>query len=77
MRRHGCATLETAGAAGDPAAAGALDEVLAVAVTACRTGAVELSPFIPSGAGRLLAQLGSGDRVAPASPVFPRLLASA
>jgi methionyl-tRNA synthetase len=65
--------LARAERAGDPAAAGALDEVLAVAVAACRTAAVELSPFIPSGAPRLLAQLGSGDRLAPASPVFPRL----
>jgi methionyl-tRNA synthetase len=57
---------------GDAAAAGALDEVLAVVIAACRTAAVELSPFIPSGATRLLAQLGSDDTVAPASPVFPR-----
>jgi methionyl-tRNA synthetase len=69
--------LARAERAGDRPAAGALDEVLAVAVAACRTAAVELSPFIPSGAGRLLAQLGTGDHVAPASPVFPRLRTSA
>lgn len=65
---------ELAGAqrGGDVAAAAALDAVLAVLIAACRRAATELSPFIPSGAERLQAQLGRGDTVAPASPVFPR-----
>jgi methionyl-tRNA synthetase len=58
---------------GDAAATVALDTVLAILISACRRTAVELSPFIPSGADRLLAQLGRGATVAPPSPVFPRL----
>lgn len=58
---------------GDAAATAALDTVLAILISACRRTAVELSPFIPSGADRLLAQLGHGAVVAPPSPVFPRL----
>jgi methionyl-tRNA synthetase len=56
----------------DPAAARRLDRVLATLVRACRVLAVEAGPFIPDGAGRLRAQLGDGERIGPAEPVFPR-----
>ena len=64
--------LARAERAGDVAAAAALDAVLAALIAACRRAAAELSPFIPSGAERLQRQLGCGDTVAPASPVFLR-----
>ncbi|MEV0130050.1 methionine--tRNA ligase [Dactylosporangium sp. NPDC050688] len=60
-------------AAGDAAAGGELDAVLGGLVASCREIARELSPFLPSGAARLAAQLGDGDRVGTAEPVFPRL----
>lgn len=58
---------------GDQQAAGQLDAVLSALVHACRQVATELEPFIPTGAERLLAQLGSGDRVNRPEPAFPRL----
>lgn len=57
----------------DPATGIRLDIVLATLVAACRLLAHELSPFLPAGAARLTAQLGSGPRIAPPHPVFPRL----
>jgi len=50
-----------------------LDDVLAVLVHAFRVLADELSPFLPAGAERLRAQVGSGGQVAEPAPVFPRL----
>lgn len=59
-------------AAGDAAAGAELDAVLGGLVASCREVVRELSPFLPSGAARLAAQLGDGDRVGTAEPVFPR-----
>ncbi|MDG6102582.1 methionine--tRNA ligase [Dactylosporangium aurantiacum] len=59
-------------AAGDTAAGDDLDAVLGGLVASCREIVRELSPFLPSGAARLAAQLGDGDRVGTAAPVFPR-----
>jgi methionyl-tRNA synthetase len=66
---------ELAGAqrSGDATAAGRLDDVLALLVHACRVVAIELEPFIPTGAARLRSQLLSGDRVGRPEPAFPRL----
>ncbi|MFF5227277.1 methionine--tRNA ligase [Dactylosporangium sp. NPDC000521] len=50
-----------------------LDAVLCELVAVCREVTRELAPFLPSGAARLAAQLGSGDRVGTPDPVFPRL----
>lgn len=50
-----------------------LDRVLSDLVATCRAVTRELAPFLPAGAARLAAQLGSGDRVGPPEPVFPRL----
>ncbi|MFI1996979.1 methionine--tRNA ligase [Actinoplanes sp. NPDC020271] len=50
-----------------------LDEVLATLVAACRGLARELTPFVPAGAARLTAQLGTGPTVAAPEPVFRRL----
>jgi methionyl-tRNA synthetase len=49
-----------------------LDTVLADLVAICRAVTRELAPFLPSGAARLAAQLGEGDRVGLPDPVFPR-----
>jgi methionyl-tRNA synthetase len=51
----------------------ALDAVLSELVARCRAVTRELAPFLPAGAARLAAQLGSGDRVGSPDPVFPRL----
>ncbi|GAA4607721.1 methionyl-tRNA synthetase [Actinoplanes octamycinicus] len=48
------------------------DDVLAVLVATCRGLAHELSPFLPAGAARLAAQLGTGPGVGAPQPVFPR-----
>ncbi|HEX9999687.1 MAG TPA: methionine--tRNA ligase [Actinoplanes sp.] len=50
-----------------------LDAVLAILVATCRSLAHELAPFLPAGAARLSAQLGTGGSVARPRPVFPRL----
>jgi methionyl-tRNA synthetase len=52
-----------------------LDAVLATLVGACRRLAVELSPFLPEGAARISARLGTGRIVGSAVPAFPRLTA--
>ena len=57
---------------GDPGATRRLDAVLAALVRAGRVLAAEAGPFIPDGAARLRRQLGDGERVGPAEPVFPR-----
>jgi methionyl-tRNA synthetase len=52
----------------------ALDAVLAELVVTCRDLAVHLQPFLPTFAGRIAEQCGSGGTtVANPSPVFPRL----
>jgi methionyl-tRNA synthetase len=58
---------------GDWSATARLDAVLASLVGACRVLAIELQPFLPTGAQRLRDQLLSGDRVGPPQPAFPRL----
>jgi methionyl-tRNA synthetase len=65
--------LARAERAGDRAAADRLDAVLASLVGTGRILAVELQPFLPTGAARLRAQLRSGDRVSRPQPAFPRL----
>jgi len=50
-----------------------LDAVLTALVRTCRGLAHELAPFLPDGAARLSAQLGTGPLVAAPQPVFPRL----
>jgi methionyl-tRNA synthetase len=67
--------LARAEAAGDPSAGRRLDSVLHLLVAACRVIAAELAPFLPAGAGRLVAQVGAGGgvRVGAPEPVFPRL----
>jgi methionyl-tRNA synthetase len=52
---------------------GRLDDVLATVVHAARVITRELEPFLPEGAGRLRAQLGTGRIVGTPSPAFPRL----
>ena len=47
-----------------------LDTVLSTLLSQCHLAALELRPFLPDGAARLLAQL-TGE--APVKPVFPRL----
>ncbi|MEV6489682.1 methionine--tRNA ligase [Actinoplanes sp. NPDC051633] len=60
--------------AGDDAAGERLDAVLATLVEACRRLAHELSAFVPAGAARISAQVGTGPFVvATPQPVFPRL----
>jgi methionyl-tRNA synthetase len=59
--------------AGDERAGERLDAVLAVLVEACRCLARELTPFLPAGAARLCAQLGTGPQLARPQPAFPRL----
>ena len=58
---------------GDVSAGERLDAVLTTLVQACRSLAHELTPFLPAGAARLSAQLGTAAQVATAEPVFPRL----
>jgi methionyl-tRNA synthetase len=61
---------------GDRAAATRLDELLGVLVTACRTLASELQPFIPAGASVLSGQFRTRrGSIAPPAPVFARLKA--
>lgn len=74
-----------AAAAGDAGAARRLRTTLSGLITICATVAVELGPFVPDGASRLLHTLGlerGTDRAAwdagvirlgPAAPAFPRL----
>jgi methionyl-tRNA synthetase len=62
---------------GDTAASDALDEVLSVLVHAARVVADELTPFLPSSALRVAAQLGSGgDQLDEPQPLFPRIESS-
>ncbi|GAA3125642.1 methionine--tRNA ligase [Streptosporangium carneum] len=49
-----------------------LDPVLGVLVATCREVADLLSPFLPDAAARVAAQC-AGERLAPASPLFPRI----
>jgi methionyl-tRNA synthetase len=49
------------------------EAVLAGLVDASRVAVGECVPFLPDGAGQLLARLGTGDTVGPAGPVFARL----
>jgi methionyl-tRNA synthetase len=61
---------------GDRAAATRLDELLGALVTACRTLASELQPFIPAGASVLSGQFRTRrGSIAPSAPVFARLKA--
>lgn len=46
---------------------------LSALITACRTIASELSPFVPDGAARLAAALGTGDLVGRPEPAFQRV----
>ena len=57
---------------GDAAAGERLDAVLSILVEACRCVTHELTPFVPEGAARVSAQLGTGSFVAIPEPVFPR-----
>jgi methionyl-tRNA synthetase len=62
---------------GDIAAGQRLDTVLGILVATLRTLAVELQPFTPELAERLVAQCGSshtGAELPPPEPVFPRLV---
>ncbi|MFZ4516381.1 MAG: methionine--tRNA ligase [Acidimicrobiia bacterium] len=54
----------------DPAV---LDAVLAELVVSCRAIAQLLEPFTPKGAAMMRAQLGDGDRVGTAEPIFRKL----
>ncbi|NJC69225.1 methionine--tRNA ligase [Planosporangium thailandense] len=65
--------LARAERARDGSAAERLDAVLASLVGACRVLAVELQPFLPTGAQRLRDQLLAGARVGRPQPAFPRL----
>lgn len=57
----------------DGTATARLDAVLAILVDACHSLAHELTPFVPAGAARIGAQLGSAALAATPQPVFPRL----
>lgn len=50
-----------------------LDTVLALLVRACRVFGVELAPFAPGLAARIVEQCGEGEKVGTPAPVFPRL----
>jgi methionyl-tRNA synthetase len=58
---------------GTPGAKERLDAVLGCLLTACRSVAHELQPFLPAGAHRLQQQLLDGPTVGVAIPSFPRL----
>jgi methionyl-tRNA synthetase len=59
---------------GNTAAGERLDAVLAALITACRTLAEELHPFVPESAARITAQLtAAGETLPPAHPLFRRL----
>jgi methionyl-tRNA synthetase len=64
--------LARAERSGDRAAGACLDAVLATLIVSCRHLAHELTPFVPSGAARILLQLGDDAQVAAPEPVFPR-----
>ncbi|MVO88207.1 methionine--tRNA ligase [Streptomyces sp. p1417] len=67
--------LAKAERAGDPAAGKRLDEVLTALVTACRTLADQLGPFVPVAAARVAAQCtpAADGRLPAARPLFPRV----
>jgi methionyl-tRNA synthetase len=63
--------LANAAAGGNIVAAERFEGVIAAVLTVCRVAADELTPFIPDGAARLGAQLGT--RTVKPAPAFPRI----
>lgn len=63
--------LARAADAGDPEAAARFEGVVGALVELCRVATLELAPFVPDGAARLVAQLDAG--VGRPVPAFPRI----